>query len=78
MKKLGGPVRELESESLASGSGPPLLILSSLYIPMPYVIEKVPGGYKIRNLRTGKHYSNSPMTLAVARKQLSVLNRAGY
>jgi len=46
--------------------------------PMPYAVVKVPGGYKVRNLISGKHYSNSPMTLAVAKKQLSVLNRAGH
>lgn len=40
---------------------------------MPYAVVKVAGGYKVRNLISGKHYSHGPMTLAVAKKQLRAL-----
>lgn len=40
---------------------------------MPYMLEKVRGGYYVKNILTGKRYSERPMPLARARKQLVAL-----
>jgi len=41
---------------------------------MPYAIVKVKGGYKVKNLQTGKFYSSYPMSSEEARKQLYALH----
>lgn len=36
---------------------------------MPYVIKKVPGGYKLKSEGTGRYFSSYPMTYEAARNQ---------
>ena len=40
---------------------------------MPYAIVKVRGGYKVKNMDSGKFYSSKPQTKEMARKQLLAL-----
>jgi hypothetical protein len=42
---------------------------------MPYKIIKVKGGYKNKNLSTGKTYSKKPMTKKNVEKQMVILKR---
>lgn len=40
---------------------------------MPYKILKVKGGYKIKNMDSGKFYSSKPLTKEMAHRQLLAL-----
>ncbi len=40
---------------------------------MPYKIVKVAKGYYVKNMKTGKRYSEKPMTKANAEAQLRIL-----
>lgn len=40
---------------------------------MPYAIVKVRGGYKVKNMESGKFYSSKPQTKEMAHRQLLVL-----
>ena len=40
---------------------------------MPYKVVKVKGGYKVQNQDSGKYFSNYPLTLVQAKKQLLAL-----
>jgi len=40
---------------------------------MPYAVVKVKGGYKVKNLESGKYYSLKALTKEMAGKQLLAL-----
>ena len=41
---------------------------------MPYMLDKLPGGYKVKNKETGKTYSKKPIPKKNAEAQLRVLS----
>jgi hypothetical protein len=41
---------------------------------MPYILEKFPTGYKVKNTETGKYHSNKPIPKTRAEAQLRLLN----
>jgi hypothetical protein len=41
---------------------------------MPYILKRVKNGYYVVNAITGKKYSNKPLTLAMAKRQLTALH----
>ena len=40
---------------------------------MPYKVLKVPGGWKVFNMKTGKSYSTKPLSRLMADKQMLAL-----
>lgn len=40
---------------------------------MPWKVDKVDGGYKVRNKKTGKTYSKKPMSKEKAKKQQAAM-----
>ena len=49
------------------------VLLLSL-IRMPYMLEKLPGGFKVKNKETGKTYSKKPIPKSNAEAQMRLLN----
>jgi hypothetical protein len=41
---------------------------------MPFAVRKVKGGYKVKNLDTGKYYSKKAQTKTMADKQLKAIS----
>jgi len=40
---------------------------------MPYHIIKVPGGYKVENMENKRRYSDYPLSLKIAKRQLAAM-----
>ena len=45
---------------------------------MPFSIVKVAGGYKVKNMDTGRFYSSKPLSKEMARRQLIALTISEY
>lgn len=45
---------------------------------MPFALVKVKGGYKVKNMESGRFYSSSPLTKDVAKRQLIALTISEY
>lgn len=43
---------------------------------MPYILKRVKNGYYVVNAITGKKYSKNPLTLTMAKRQLTALHIA--
>jgi hypothetical protein len=42
-------------------------------VDMPFAVVKVKGGYKVKNMDSGKYYSLKPLTKEMAHRQLVAL-----
>lgn len=45
---------------------------------MPFKVQKVKGGYKVKNTDTGKTYSKKPIPKTKAKKQLKAIGSSYY
>ena len=45
---------------------------------MPFALVKVSGGYKVKNMESGRFYSNAPLTKEMAKRQLIALTISEY